>query len=88
MQELPSNLNNEIKAEMKKKKSLFNVIHDDWGYISKFVIDDLDNKPIRPENKYLKENERNCIRNEEWLNFACEYFQTTEEEKSNILKDG
>lgn len=83
---IPNNVNEKTKAEMKKKKSLFNITHDDWESISQFVINDLDNKPIRPENRHLKEHERTKIRNREWIDFACNYFGTTEQERSQVIK--
>ena len=74
------------ETKLKKTESIFNIKHEDWGKLSQIVIDDLDNKPIRPENRHLKEIERAYIRNKEWLDFACIYFQTTEEEKTQIFK--
>ena len=49
-------------------------------------MDDLNNKPIREEDRLLKESERSYIRNKEWLDFACLFFQTTEKEKIQIFK--
>lgn len=84
--EISNDPNEKMKRGMKARKSIFNIKHDDWQNLSKFVIDDLDNKPIRPENRNLKEDERTYIRNKEWIDFVCIYFQTTEEEKSQIFK--
>lgn len=75
-----------VETKFKRKKSLFTAIHTDWEYLSQLTINELDNKPIRPENRYLKENERSYIRNKERLDFACTIFQTTEEEKTQIFK--
>lgn len=74
------------ETEFKRKKSLFTAIHADWEYLSQLTINDLDNKPIRPENRHLRESERAYVRNKEWLDFACTLFQTTEEEKTQIFK--
>ena len=74
------------KLEMKKRKSPFSITQDDWTEISQFIIDDLNNKPIRKENRHLKENDRVYIRNKEWLDFACAYFQTTKKERTHIFK--
>lgn len=75
-----------VETKFKRKKSLFTAIHTDWEYLSQLTINELDNKPIRPENRYLKENERAYIRNKERLDFACTLFQTTEAEKTQIFK--
>lgn len=74
------------KDGMKRKKSLFSIAEADWKEMSQFVVNDLNNKPIRRENKHLKENERAYIRNKEWLDFACTLFLTTETEKTQIFK--
>ena len=74
------------KDGMKRRKSVFSIAEADWKEISQLVINDLNNKPIRRENRHLKESERNHKRNEEWLNFSCLHFQTTAEEKSQIFK--
>ena len=69
----------------RETKNILTVPHSDWRTISKLVINDLDNKPIRAEHRYLKEAERAYVCNAEWLNFVCYYFQTTESEKSQIF---
>ena len=71
---------------LKQKESIFSIKHDDWDKLSQIIIDDLNNKPIREENRYLKEDQRSYIRNKEWLDFACLIFQTTPEEKTQIFK--
>ena len=82
---IPNNLKENTKAKIKKKKSLFSISPGDWEAVSQFFIDNLNNKPIRKENRHLKENERTYLRNKEWIDFTCFYFQTTEEEKSQIF---
>ncbi len=74
------------ETKLKKTESIFNIKHEDWGKLSQIVIDDLDNKPVRPENRHLKEIERAYIRNKEWLDFACTLFLTTEAERTQIFK--
>ena len=69
----------------KQKGSLFTIEQGNWAQLSQIIVDDLNNKPIRDEDKPLKEDERKYIRNKEWLDFACRYFQTTEEEKTQIF---
>ena len=69
----------------RKTKNILTVPHSDWETISQSVINDLDNKPIREEHRHLKESERAYICNAAWLDLACEYFQTTEAEKSQIF---
>ena len=46
------------KDGMKRRKSLFSIGEADWKGMSQFIINDLNNKPIRKENRHLKENER------------------------------
>ena len=74
------------KDGMKRRKSLFSIVEADWKEMSQFIINDLNNKPIRKENRHLKENERAYIRNKEWLDFACKFSLTTEAEKTQIFK--
>ena len=74
------------KDKMKRRKSLFSIAEADWKEISQFIINDLNNKPIRPENRHLKESERAYIRNKERLDFACTLFQTTEAKKTQIFE--
>ena len=74
------------ETKLKKTESIFNIKHEDWRKLSQIVIDDLDNKSIRTENRHLKERDRVYTRNKEWLDFACLYFQTTEAEKIQIFK--
>lgn len=69
----------------RKTKNLLTVPHSDWKTISQSVINLLDNKPIEEEHRHLKESERTYICNAAWLNFACQYFQVTESEKSQIF---
>ncbi len=69
----------------RKTKNLLTVPHSDWKTISQSVINYLDNKPIEEEHRHLKENERTYICNAAWLDFACQYFQITESEKSQIF---
>ena len=75
-----------VETKFKQEKSLFTAMHTDWEYLSQLTVNELDNKPIRPENRYLKESERAYIRNKERLDFACAVFQTPEEEKIQIFK--
>ena len=75
-----------VETKFKQNKSLFTALHNDWEYLSQLTINDLDNKPIRPENRYLKESERAYIRNKERLDFVCTILQTTKEEKTQIFK--
>ena len=83
---IPNNIIKETKAEMKKKKLLFSTSETDWKEMSEFIIDDLNNKRIRKEDRHLKENERTRKCNERWLHFASQHFQTTEKEKNQIFK--
>ena len=69
----------------RKTKNILTVPHSDWKTISQSMINHLDNKPIEEEHRHLKENERAYICNAAWLDFACEYFQTTGSEKSQIF---
>ena len=69
----------------RKTKNILTVPHSDWRTISKLVINDLDNKPMREEHRHLKEAERAYVCNAAWLDFTCRYFQTTESEKSQIF---
>ena len=75
-----------IESELKQMKTIVTIKYDDWENLSQIIINDLDNKPIREEDKYLKESERAYVCNKEWLDFACECFQTTSEEKTQIFK--
>ena len=84
--EITDNMIETTEVKLKRTESIFSITHDDWEKLSQIVIDDLNNKPIRPENRHLKESERSYIRNKEWLDFVCLYFQTTEEEKTQIFK--
>ena len=83
---IPDNIIKETKDEMKRKKSIFSISEADWKEMSKFIINDLNNKRIRREDRHLKENERTRKCNERWLHFACRHFQATEEEKTQIFK--
>ena len=69
----------------KETKNILTIPHSDWEAISRSVINDLDNKRIKEEHRHLKENERTYICNMAWLDFACQYFQTTQSEKSKIF---
>lgn len=84
--EIPDHVIETTKIEMKSKRSIFNIAHNDWESISQLIINELGNKPIRPENRHLKESDRTFLRNNEWLEFACGYFQTTDEQKAQIFK--
>lgn len=84
--EITDEMIGKAEAEFKRKKSLFTAIHSDWEYLSQLTINELDNKPIRPENRHLKESDRAYIRNKERLDFACTIFQTTKKEKTRIFK--
>ncbi len=78
-------INRLVNDLWRETKNILTVSHSDWRIISQTVINDLNNKPIREEHRHLKENERTYICNAEWLHFACQYFQTTESEKSQIF---
>ena len=69
----------------KQRESLFTIEHVNWEQLSQIIVDDLKNKPIRDEDRHLKENQRRYIRNKEWLDLAFLIFQTTEEEKTQIF---
>ena len=73
------------ETALKKKESIFTIRHEEWEKLAQIVVDDLDNKPIREENRYIREEQRNYIRDKEWLDFACLFFQTTSEEKTQIF---
>lgn len=75
-----------IESELKQMKTMVTIKYDDWENLSQIIINDLDNKPIREEDRYLKESERTYVCNKEWLDFSCEIFQTTLEEKTQIFK--
>ena len=83
---IPDHIIKETKAEMKQQKSIFSISEADWKEMSEFIIDDLNNKRIRKEDRHLKENERTRKCNERWLHFACRHFQATEGEKKQIFK--
>ena len=75
-----------VESELKQQKTIVTIRHDDWENLAQIIINDLDNKPIREEDRYLKESERAFVCNKEWLDFVCECFQTTPEEKKQIFK--
>lgn len=83
---IPDNIIQETKDEMKREKSIFSISEADWKEMSEFIIDDLNNKRIKREDRHLKENDRTRKCNERWLHFACRHFQVTEEEKTQIFK--
>ena len=83
---IPDSIIKETKDEIKKSKSIFSISEADWEEMSEFIINDLNNKQIRREDRHLKENERVRKCNERWLHFACRHFQATEEEKTQIFK--
>ena len=83
---IPDNIIKETKDEMKRTKSIFSISEADWKEMSEFIVNDLNNKRIRREDRHLKENERIRKCNERWLLFACRHFQTTEAEKIQIFK--
>ena len=69
----------------RETRNILTVPYSDWKAISQLIINHLDNKPIREEQRHLKENERTYFCNAVWLDFACRYFQTTESERSQIF---
>ena len=84
---IPHNLGKKTKVGIKKRGSLFTINQGDWREPSLHVINDLNNKPIRKENRHLKEEQRTYIRNKEWIDFACDYLGVTEAEKFQIFKN-
>ena len=83
--EITDNIIKVAETELKQRESLFSIEHDDWAKLSRIVLNDLNNKPIREENRHLKEDQRTYIRNKEWLDLACECFQAGAEEKIKIF---
>ena len=75
-----------VESELKQQKTIVTIKHDDWENLSQIIINDLDNKPIREEDRHLKESERAFVCNKEWLDFVCECLQTTPKEKTQIFK--